>query len=403
MSARLLISALPGDLHCALLEDERLADFLVLRAGLAPLPGDLYLARVQRHDEGLGAAFVDIGEARPALLPDDQVAGRRPSEGAAVAVKVIRAPAPGKGAKVTARLTAEDLAQADIAAVSPPARLAGGDPLLALLRHSEPEEILVDDPDVLLELKARLSAQPQWQGRLLPYRAATPLFEAAAVAGEIERLLEPEVPLPSGGNLLIEPVTTLSAIDVNAGRHSGQGGVGAVALAVDLEAAAEIARQLRLRALAGLIVVDFLALERKDERARVTRALKEALARDPVTSQVEMMRASGLVELTRKRARPPLHEILTEPCAHCPGGRRKSAASLAFEALRAARAAGLANPGPPLTLEVAPALLAALEGGPATAAARALAVRFGGRLGWRLGDRRESDEVAKSGFRLVLG
>jgi len=204
-----------------------------------------------------------------------------------------------------------------------------------------------------------------------------PLFEREGLEGEIEALLEPRVELPSGGHLLVEPVRTLIAIDVNSGRHDGRGTAPEQALAVNLEAAAEVPRQLRLRALSGLIVIDFLALPEGGPRRQVAAALRAGLKDDPEPTRVEAMAASGLVELTRRRGRPALHELLTGPCGIGGGGRVKDPATLAFEALRAVRREAAARPEAAVTLGAAPAVIAALETGPAAAARQALEARLG--------------------------
>ena len=156
----------------------------------------------------------------------------------------------------------------------------------------------------------------------------------------------------------------------------------------------EIARQLRLRNLSGLLVVDFLALGDPAARKRVTGALKDALRGDPNPTRVQAMRPSGLVEMTRRRARPPLHEILCEPCGHCAGGRVMSAPSLAYQALRQLRAQAAGRPLRRLALRAAPGVAAALEG-PCAAARAALETRLSRPL-------EISADPGESGFRIVL-
>jgi Ribonuclease G/E len=143
-----------------------------------------------------------------------------------------------------------------------------------------------------------------------------------------------------------------------------------------LEAAREIARQLRLRALSGLIVADFLELAGKAERKRFDAGLQEAFSGDPEPHQLQPLRASGLLEMTRRRSRPALHEILTEPCGLGGGGRRATALTDAFRALRALQAAALEGPGGRPGLRLAPRVEQALQG-EAAAALAALAGRLG--------------------------
>jgi Ribonuclease G/E len=235
--------------------------------------------------------------------------------------------------------------------------LAAGTPLLDLLRRADPETVTVEGA---ARRRALAQAAPDLADRLRGHTGARPLFDAADLNVEIDRLLEPEVALPGGGQLLIEPVRTLSAIDVDAGGSDARGGRGRQALDVNLRAVPEIARQVRLRALSGLIVVDFLDLETKVERQQVADTLAAAFADDPVETSVSPMRASGLVEIARQRARPPLHELLSVPAGRA--GRVADTATLAYELLRRAWAEALANPGRQPVLAAHPDVLAELDG-----------------------------------------
>jgi Ribonuclease G/E len=381
MTRRLVISALPGETRAAWLEDGRLVELVVRRADRPSHLGDLYHGRVAKVDKALDAAFVELGLARPGLLPLSEAPGRRLSEGDAVIVRVLREAAGGKGVRLSARIKdpPPNLEQKARDARPPALLVRGDDPLERVLAaRTAPDEIVVDDPDTHAEIKARLAGQGGLPAGCLRLDLdPAPLFEREGLEGEIEALLEPRVELPSGGHLLIEPVRTLTAVDVNSGRHDGRGTAPDQALAVNLEAAAEIPRQLRLRALSGLIVVDFLALPEGRPRRQVVAALRAGLKNDPEPVRVQAMAPSGLVELTRRRGRPALHELLTGPCGIGGGGRVKDPAALAFEALRAVRREAAARPGAAVTLRAAPAVIAALENGPAAAARRALEKRLG--------------------------
>lgn len=394
MSRRLLISALPGETRAAWLDDGRLGDLAILRDDRPWLVDNLYLGRVTARDPTLAAAFVDIGLDRPGLLPLNE-APKGLSEGDAVAVRVTRAPQAdpreAKGVRLTGcRLSAELRAAA--ATLSPPALLrAAEDPIeAALAAEPPPDAIVIDDPDSFARAKARLAGRPELCARLsLDMDPETP-FEREGVEVAIEALLEPRVALPSGGHLLIEPVRTLTAVDVNSGGATGRD----VVLAVDLEAAVGIPRQLRLRGLSGLIVIDFLELREPAARQRVTAALKDGLSRDPRPSRVQAMRRSGLVEMTLRRARPALHELLTEPCGLGGLGRTKDPVTLAYEALRAARRAALRNPGRRIAVLAAPRVIAALRG-PVAVALAGHEARFGRALALR-------EEAGGEAFEIVL-
>jgi Ribonuclease G/E len=356
---RALIDGWPGETRAAVLRPaadggETLSDLMILRADRPTLTGGVYLGRVTAVDHGLNAAFVEIGLARPGLLPL-KAARAGVQEGTPVTVRIVREPSPGKGAK----LALSEPSAADVAASrsKPPVRLAEGTPLVDLLHRADPATILLDGARHRTELAA---AAPEFADRLYGHSGPGSLFEQAGLNAEIDRLLDPEVPLSGGGQLLIEPVRTLTAIDVDAGGSDARGGRAGQALDVNLRAAREIARQVRLRALSGLIVVDFLDLETKSERQQVADALERAFADDPVATSVSPMRASGLVEIARQRTRPPLHELLSEPVGRA--GRVADTATLAYDLLRRAWAEALANPGRQPVLRAHPDVLGELDG-----------------------------------------
>lgn len=188
---------------------------------------------------------------------------------------------------------------------------------------------------------------------------AEPLFELEGVEEEIEAALHPRVRLPSGGEIVIERTEALTVVDVNSGTHTARGRAEDTIRDTNLEAAAEIARQIRLRGLAGRIVVDFIAMERSDDRRRVQQALERALGGDRSPVRVGGFSSLGLMEITRRRSRESLAEILCEPSA--PGAATRTALTVALEALRAARRSAAAAPGRTLTLLAAPEIVEALK------------------------------------------
>ncbi|WP_162906594.1 ribonuclease E/G [Algihabitans albus] len=357
MSGRLLISLLPGELRAArLAKDGRLRDYLVQREGDGGASvGDIWVARVLRLQKNLGA-FVALGEARPALLDwADCPAGL--NEGATVTVRVTRLAQAGKGARVKPAEPPSPLPQIPV----PPHRIARGDDPLTLLGQ-DIDEILCDDSDRLAELRRVLP-----EGVTVRLRGPRPPLFDADLEAEIAELLAREVPLSTGGRLLIEPVETLTAIDVDSGGAGGAGG----ALDTNLAAAGEIARQVRLRGLSGLIVVDFLEMGARSLRDRLHRTLKTAFAGDPVETSVFPPLPSGLVEIARQRRRPALHEVLCRPT-----GWRISPATEAYEALRKALTH---PPAAQLTLTLPAAAIAELQG-PLTDARQAVEARLGAAL-----------------------
>lgn len=370
MAAELIVSVLPGEVRAAVLREDLLDDLLILRDDAPPQAGDLFLARVQRFDKGLDGAFVDLGLERPGLLPRREMpegpGGSVPPEGTALAVKMLRAPAADKGARVSAKGVSAPTTK-DLTA---PARLGGGPgraqgPLAALVARAAPQRVLCDDAALLKQLKDLVAGGCDFD----LHSSGAPLFEAEGLEAEIEGLLSPRAELPGGGFLLIEPGQTLTAIDVNAGRSDGRGGAEAQAKAVNLAAVPEIARQLRLRGLCGLIVVDFLAMKNPLDRKAVAAALRQAVADDPEPCQVFGVSPSGLLEMTRRRGRLPLHEILCRPCGLAGSGREKTPETLAYEALRATVAGARGQAVTKITLKAAPAVAAALKAGQAEALA----------------------------------
>ncbi|MFN8929455.1 MAG: ribonuclease E/G [Alphaproteobacteria bacterium] len=151
------------------------------------------------------------------------------------------------------------------------------------------------------------------------YQDATPLFAQSGVEAQLESMLDPQVRLRSGGYIVINPTEALISIDVNSGRSTTERNVEETAIKTNLEAANEIARQLRLRDLAGLIVIDFIDMGYSRNRRTVERAMKDALKRDRAKIQVARISTFGLMEMSRQRLRPSMAEAMGQPCPHCKG------------------------------------------------------------------------------------
>jgi Rne/Rng family ribonuclease len=145
------------------------------------------------------------------------------------------------------------------------------------------------------------------------------LFENTGIEAEIEAALQPKVLLGGGAWISIEPTEGFTAIDVNAGGGVETGSAKSLSMEINLAAVKEIARQIRLRSISGLIVVDFIHVTDKADSARLTRALETALAADPVHSRVSAMSEFGLVEITRRREHESLADILETACPTCGG------------------------------------------------------------------------------------
>jgi ribonuclease E len=168
------------------------------------------------------------------------------------------------------------------------------------------------------------------------YQGARPLFATNGIEEMLTQIHQPVVPLPSGGYLVINQTEALVAIDVNSGRATKERNVEATATKTNMEAAVEAARQLRLRDLAGLIVIDFIDMDESKNNRAVEKALKDALAKDRARIQMGRISGFGLMEISRQRRRLGVIEGATEACPHCQGaGRVRSAESAALMTLRA--------------------------------------------------------------------
>ena len=196
--------------------------------------------------------------------------------------------------------------------------------------------VRVDSRENFQKLDAFAQAyMPALRSRLEHYTGERPLFDLHNVEQEIEKALARRVDLKSGGTLVIDQTEAMTTIDVNTGGFVGQRNFDDTVFKTNLEAAQAIARQLRLRNLGGIIVVDFIDMESAEHRAAVLEELKRALARDRTRMTVSGFTALGLVEMTRKRTRESLAHVLCEPCAACGGrGEVKTARTVCYEVLR---------------------------------------------------------------------
>jgi ribonuclease G len=167
------------------------------------------------------------------------------------------------------------------------------------------------------------------------YEGPEPIFDFYGIEMEISRALQKKIWLKSGGTIVIELTEALTAIDVNTGSYVGTRNLEETILKTNLEAVKEIALQMRLRNLGGLIVIDFIDMEKKVNRERVFTALKEALSKDKAKNHILKMSELGLIEMTRKRTRENLSRTLGEPCFYCEGrGSLKSKRTICYEIFR---------------------------------------------------------------------
>jgi len=204
------------------------------------------------------------------------------------------------------------------------------------LFSSDVEKLWCDDEEAHERIVQFVQTyMPRLRARVTLYEGAEPLFDRFKIESQIERALDRKVELKSGGYLVIDHAEALTAIDVNTGRFVGKRDQEETVVKTNLEAAEEVVKQLRLRNIGGIIVVDFIDMARESDRKRVTDVLAEALGRDRARATMSRISDLGLVQMSRKRTRESLEALLTDPCPRCHGRRVvKSVATLAAEVLR---------------------------------------------------------------------
>ncbi len=199
------------------------------------------------------------------------------------------------------------------------------------------DRIVVDDPQDADRIEEFVrSFAGEGTARVELYRETEPIFDHFGVEVEIERALERRVWLKSGGYIVIDQAEALAVVDVNSGRFVGSSSLEDTITQINLEAVKEVAFQLRLRNIGGIIIIDFIDMNEESNRERVLGALGEALTRDKAKTTIVRISELGLVEMTRKRVRDSLERLLTEPCPYCKGRAFvKSEQTVANEVLRA--------------------------------------------------------------------
>ena len=274
--------------------------------------GAIYLGRVVKIEASLNAAFVDIGLERPGLLPLKKQG--IPTEGESLIVQVKREAREEKGVRLSISLaTTVDVLALRVGKTAPCCLVPPPETWQTTLRALSPQAI-----DAVI-CGRRIDAEriAAWCRQQVPEIADRvshqPLRDWSPSRGEaidaIAEALEDEGVLPGGGTLLVEPVRTLTAIDVNSAAATGRSGIEQTALAVNLAAAAEVPRQLALRNLGGIIVVDFIDVQNRNKRDQIINVLREAVGLDPAIEWVGNMSRLGLVEMLRKRSGLTLAEM----------------------------------------------------------------------------------------------
>jgi ribonuclease E len=227
------------------------------------------------------------------------------------------------------------------------------------------EEVLVDDEGAFQRADEYMQAfMPRSKTRLVRYTERIPLFSKYGVESQIERIFSRTVPLPSGGSIVVDRTEALTAIDVNSGKSSGSGSHEEMALATNVEAARETARQLRLRDLGGLVVVDFIDLRSPKNKRAVEKAVKDALKADRARSTVGRISPNGLLEINRQRIQQALSLRAHRPCPTCTGtGRVPSIESVGLNLLRRIEARAATGRLLKARIELHPELADAIQNG----------------------------------------
>ncbi|SNS86090.1 Rne/Rng family ribonuclease [Sphingopyxis indica] len=202
--------------------------------------------------------------------------------------------------------------------------------------HRDIEEVLVEGEEGYKAAKQFMKLlMPSHARRVKQYADPVSLYQRYGVEDQLAGMLNPVVQLKSGGYLVINPTEALVSIDINSGRSTREHNIEQTALSTNLEAAHEIARQLRLRDMAGLIVIDFIDMDHGSNVRKVERAMKEALKNDRARIQIGRISGFGLMEMSRQRLRTGVLEASTRPCPHCEGtGLVRTASSAGLSALR---------------------------------------------------------------------
>lgn len=370
MDRVLLIEVGAVETRSALIIDGDLIELRIEASDEEPLLGSIWRGRVKKIVPGLQAAFVDFGQTEDGFLSKARLVNhagpgksslpieRLLHEGQKIPVEVIRLPFDGKGASLSMRLS-RDIDQEALQKKDPPFCLwRAPEPMIRSLDDyaaTDIEKIIVEPADAYQRARRHLLNElPDHVGKITYHSGETPLFVAYDLEGQIDDAFARDVLLPSGGLITIETTKALTAIDVDTAIADGQDHE-AIAFQVNYEAALEIAKQIRLRDIGGLIVVDFIQMKSSTAAKKLITAFQDAVKSDPSPIKMTALSELGLVELARRRRGPALTEKID------PLRRLFASAWRAVE--RAARHA----PGYRICLEVAPSIAAAIAEHPSYA------------------------------------
>ena len=400
----MLVEADRGQTRVAILEDEKLAEIYIEKHKKRSVVGNIYVGRITTVLPGMGAAFVDVGVGKNALLYLQDLVimedgshvrprkiGRALKANDSITVQVIKDPMQGKGARLSTyislagrlmvympqsqrsgvsrrlpekererlrmmvgemkpkhgsiiiRTAAERARKKDMqrdvdylvrewrdiqerikGAKPPTAVYAEPDLAVKIVRDNmtrDFSQVLIDSQTEHRRIIEYLeTAAPDLRDRVKLYEEKDHrLFKKFGIEKEIEAALRRKVPLPSGGYLVIDEAEALTAIDVNTGSYTGKKSLEDTVLKTNLESCVEVVRQLRLRDIGGIIVIDFIDMENRNNREKVLDSLEKELQKDRTKTQVVTLSKLGLVEMTRKNVTEGLTETLGRTCVKCEG------------------------------------------------------------------------------------
>lgn len=241
-----------------------------------------------------------------------------------------------------------EIRETTLKSIAPKLIYAEGDIIKRTIRDNyskDVDEILVEGEEGYKEAKMFMKTLiPSHAKKVKLYKDHVPLFRSYGVETQIDAIMNPMAILPSGGSIVINPTEALVAVDVNSGKSTRERHIDETALKTNLEAADEIARQMRLRDLGGLVVVDFIDMNDNKYIQAVEKRLKDACRNDRARIQIGRISQFGLLELSRQRLRPSIIEANMKPCPHCKGvGVVRSIESMALHVLRAIESSGIAG------------------------------------------------------------
>src|SRR5947207_2391725 len=383
MQKEMIVSSNGHETMVAILEDDLVAEIFVERERHRGVVGNVYKGRVSKVLPGMQSSFIDIGLERDGflyvadvidpLVEFDKLAGDE-ANGFTGGV-IIRTAAGGRPKEdILGDLEAfhkiwTEMRQRNESSRAPAVLFQEQSIVARLLRDLLTEDfqaIRIDNAQEyqrVLELIERI--MPSLAPKVKLYSKPYPIFDEYGVQAEIDKALKSKVYLKSGGSIVINQTEALVAIDVNTGRLDGKktsGRLEDTIVKTNLEAVKEIVRQIRLRDLGGIIVLDLIDMEEKKNRQKVLQAVELELKKDRSPSKALQVSDFGLIIITRKRVKQSLERVLTEPCPYCSGtGVIKSSSTICYEILSEVRKVGPDLNGHRLLLRVNPDIARALK------------------------------------------